>query len=104
MFGKEDRVRQQKNMRVSLAEVNDVRLEREAGNKKEVANAMDTTNGRLIGVAVVFTYFAPYGFDSFVGIVCGVTKYQGSTFLMIREWNDSMNPIVVEDIYVKEVK
>ena len=101
---KEDAERQRSNMRISLTEVNDVRLARELKNKQEVSKAMVSTSGRLIGVEVEFTYFATYGFDTYTGTVCGVTQHEGSTYFMIREWYRIMPPIIVKDIYVKEVK
>ena len=101
---KQDRLRQIKNRRVSLSEINDVRLKREGKNKQGVADAMGLTDGKLEGVDVEFTYFAPYGFDTYTGTICGITEYQGSIYFLINYWSDAMKPIVVQDIYIKEIK
>ena len=104
MSNNEDRKKQIRNLGMSLSEVNDVRLEREAKNKTVVEEVIERIGNGILYKTVIFTYFAPYGFDEYTGTICGVTRYEGSLFLMIEKWNSDMTPIVVEDIYIKEIK
>ena len=104
MSHNEDRKRQVRNLGVILSEAREVQLEREAKNKAVVEEVIERIGDGILYMTVTFTYFAPYGFDEYTGTICGTTRHEGSLFLMIEKWNSDMTPIVVEDIYIKEIK